>query len=82
MIKESYIVAVQQNTDLAMTSEASHYQFMVYAPDKTDDGCIERRLSMRPKVGNLNGPLDRTNSSFNGIASGCCWTTYKKGDSK
>jgi len=35
------------------TNSSTLHQFLVYAPDKTDEGCFQRRLSVREK--HLNG---------------------------
>ncbi|EJD08493.1 uncharacterized protein FOMMEDRAFT_165059 [Fomitiporia mediterranea MF3/22] len=34
---------------MAAPTQANQFQFMVYCPDKTDDGAFQRRLSVREK---------------------------------
>lgn len=46
-------------------STAPRQRFLVYAPDKSEEGTLEKRLSVRPKhiegaTANFNGGLVRT----------------------
>lgn len=49
-----------------MTSTAPpRHRFFVYAPDRTEEGTLDKRLSVRPKhletaMANFNGGLVRT----------------------